>query len=584
MHVLATAGHVDHGKSTLVRAVTGMEPDRWEAERRRGLTIDLGFAWTTVDNETLAFVDVPGHERFVQNMLAGIGPVPAVLFVVAADSGWMPQSTEHLAALDALDVRRGLVAITRTDLGDPAPVEDEVRDRLAGTSLADSPFVRVSAPTGTGMRSLRDGLLDLVRELPAPDQDADVRLWVDRGFTVRGAGTVVTGTLSAGRLHVADEFVVHRTGQRVSVRGLQTLGTDRTEVGAVARVAVNLRGVHVDDIGRGDALVTPGHWLGTDLVDVRLRGCPSAELPGRLTVHVGSAAVPARVRPLDSEHVRLRLAAELPLRIGDRALLRDPGQHRITAGFTVLDVRPPELHRRGAAPARGKTLAAASGAPDGAAELHARRVIRTAELHAMGADTPVDACAAGDWLLDRGHRDVLADRLREVVADHHERNPIAEGLPLEAARRALRLPSPALLAPVLEVANDVLRQDGVLRLRGCGLPPRLNRALDLLRDRLGAEPFDAPTAEELAALELGDRELAAADRVGAVLRLAPGVVLLPDAEEVAVRRLATLAGPFTLSQARRVWNTSRRVAVPLLERLARRGRTERVSATTHRLR
>ena len=205
MQVVATAGHVDHGKSTLVRALTGMEPDRWAEERRRGMTIDLGFAWTRLpDGTDLAFVDVPGHERFVPNMLAGVGPVPAVVFVVAADDGWRPQSAEHLAAIDALDVRHGLLVVTRSDLADPGPAAREAGEQIAATSLAGAETVAVSATTGAGLDELRAALVRLAGLLPVPDPAARLRLWVDRVFTVTGAGTVVTGTLGSGSLRVGD--------------------------------------------------------------------------------------------------------------------------------------------------------------------------------------------------------------------------------------------------------------------------------------------------------------------------------------------------------------------------------------------
>ena len=255
MHVIATAGHVDHGKSTLVRALTGIEPDRWAEERRRGMTIDLGYAWTTLaSGADVAFVDVPGHQRFIGNMLAGLGPAPAVVLVVAADEGWRPQSAEHLAAVDALGISRGLVVVTRSDLADPGPAVAEALAQVARTSLAGSTALAVSARTGQGLDALRAALDDLVASLPAPDRDARMRLWVDRSFSVRGSGTVVTGTLGAGTIRVGDELVVHRTdgtSQSVGVRGLQSLGRARDEVSAVARVAVNLRGIGVDDVARG---------------------------------------------------------------------------------------------------------------------------------------------------------------------------------------------------------------------------------------------------------------------------------------------------------------------------------------------
>ncbi|MCV6971197.1 GTP-binding protein, partial [Mycobacterium bohemicum] len=337
MFVIATAGHVDHGKSTLVHRLTGMWPDRLAEEQRRGLTIDLGFAWTELDGRQVAFVDVPGHPRFVANMLAGVGAVPAVLFVVAATEGWMPQSEEHLAALDALGVRHGLVVITKADLADPGPAVAQVSERFAATSLAGAPVA-----IGTDVDRVRAELLSLTDRLPAPDPGADVRLWVDRSFTVRGAGTVVTGTLAAGTIRVGDEL--EHAGRRVTVRGLQSLGRDRAAVSATARVALNLRGVDRRDIGRGDAIRTPGAWLDTAEVDVSLR--PADTLHRSLVLHLGSAAVPVQVRQLGIA-ARLRLAKPLPLRVGDVGLLRDPGEHRIAAGVEVLDVAPPALRRRG---------------------------------------------------------------------------------------------------------------------------------------------------------------------------------------------------------------------------------------------
>ncbi|MFD0905227.1 GTP-binding protein, partial [Actinomadura sediminis] len=308
MHVVATAGHVDHGKSTLVRALTGMEPDRLDEERRRGLTIELGFVWTkAADGGAIAFVDVPGHERLVTTMLAGVGPVPAVLFAVAADQGWQRQSAEHLAVLDALGVRHALLAVTRCDLADAATVRRTREDalaRIAATSLGDVEAVEVSGATGAGLDDLRAALARLTARLPPPDRDADVRLWTDRVFTVRGRGTVVTGTLGAGTVRVGDRLA-GPGGGTFRVRGLQTLKEERSEVGAVARVAVNLHGT--GRIGRGEALLAPGRWLAADVVDVRLRGDPAADLPARLTLHAGSAAVPVHVRPLGADTARLKL-------------------------------------------------------------------------------------------------------------------------------------------------------------------------------------------------------------------------------------------------------------------------------------
>ena len=384
MHVLATAGHVDHGKSTLVRALTGMEPDRWAQERLRGMTIDLGFAWTSLPSgQVLAFVDVPGHHRFVGNMLAGVGPVPAVLLVVAADEGWRRQSAEHLAAIDALDVRHGLLTVTRSDLAEPGPAAEQALAACAGTSLGRVDAVAVSGRTGEGLPQLRNALDRLAASLPAPVVGGRVRLWVDRAFTIHGAGTVVTGTLAAGTLHVGEELELSPDGRRVRVRGLQTLGRAQAQVSAVARVAVNLRGVDLADVRRGQALVTPADWRAVNEFDVRV-SVTAAELPSQLVFHIGSASVPVQVRPLGLDTARLRLLSPLPLRAGDRALLRDPGRQRIAAGLVMLDVAPPSLRRRGAAKGRAAELTGMTGLLDPVAEVLRRGVLRRDELATLG--------------------------------------------------------------------------------------------------------------------------------------------------------------------------------------------------------
>ncbi len=278
MQVIATAGHVDHGKSTLLRALTGMDPDRWAEEKRRGLTIDLGFAWLKLPSgERIAFVDVPGHERFVPNMLAGVGPVPAVLFMVAADEGWMPQSAEHLAVVDALGIRNGLLVITRSDLADPGPALAQASAELSRSSLGVSPAVAVSAVTGAGLPELVSELDKLTQSLPVPDPGGPVRLWLDRAFTMTGSGTVVTGTLPAGTVHRGDELVVTPAMRPVRVRDIQTLGESAPSATGVARVALNLRGVSKENLGRGMAIVQTGRWTTTDVIDVRI--CP-ASVPG----------------------------------------------------------------------------------------------------------------------------------------------------------------------------------------------------------------------------------------------------------------------------------------------------------------
>jgi selenocysteine-specific elongation factor len=596
MQVIATAGHVDHGKSALVRALTGMEPDRWAEERRRGLTIDLGFAWTKLPGgERVAFVDVPGHERFVPNMLAGLGPAPAVLFVVAADGGWMPQSAEHLAAIDAVGIRHGLLAITRSDLADPGPATRQALDRISRTSLGAVPAVAVSAVTGAGLPDLRDALERLVAALPVPDPAAPVRLWVDRSFSIRGSGTVVTGTLPAGTVTAGQELLLTPSLRPARIRGLESMNEPVTSAAGVARVAVNLRGVPAGFPARGMALVEAGRWTLTRVLDVRL---PSSDaevpLPAEMTLHIGSARTQARIRPLGlSTVVRLTLRDPLPLHVGDRVLLRDPGSAAVTIlGATVLDVDPPALARRGAAAAAGRELAAWPDPPSAADLLRRHGFLRTGALAAMGvAGGPKPV--AGDWLADPDRWASLGGRLAEAVAAHAKRDPLAIGMAPEAARAALGLPDRTLVEALARgLRGRVLLSDGYLRPAGppdtsgaaSSLPPRLAAAVKAVLADLADAPFLAPDAGRLRELGLDPRAIAAAARAGLLLRVTEQVVLAPGAQAEAARILAGLPQPFTTAEARQALGTTRRVAIPLLEYLDRAGITQRLPDDRRRMR
>jgi selenocysteine-specific elongation factor len=667
MYVVATAGHVDHGKSTLVRALTGMEPDRWAEERRRGMTIDLGYAWMTLParargsedggpaGEKLAFVDVPGHERFVPNMLAGLGPVPAVMFVVAADGGWMPQSAEHLAAVDALGVRHGLLVITRSDLADPGPATRQALAEIARTSLGTVEAVHVSAVTGQGLDQLKEALVRLVDSLNgrsgrnglsdrgglsdrnglsdrggqseisgagAPDisdistygRTAPVRLWIDRSFTIRGAGTVITGTLPAGTVRNGQELVLAPSGLTVRVRGLEALGEPADEVSGVARVALNLRGIAADLPARGMALIEPDRWTLTSELDVRVTppaADPHPKFPPDLLMHIGSARTQARVRVLgpDSVYARLRLKEPLPLHVGDRVILRDPGAAGLAIyGATVLDPFPPPLARRGAAAGAARELATWPHVPTAADLLRRHKLLRGSQLaaaglavsHAPGEPDPV----AGDWLADPEHWAWLRAELPRAVAAFCAKDPLAPGMPAEAARAALALPSRDLVAAL--AAGEVVLDGAYLRTftkqaaeadgspppgqesrfapAGQRLPPRIEDAVNEVLDDLADDPFAAPDTERLRALGLDARALAAAARVGLLLRIADLIVLAPGADQAAAGVLAGLEQPFTTSQARQALRTSRRVAIPLLEYLDRARVTERLPGDLRRIR
>jgi len=566
MHVVATAGHVDHGKSALVEALTGTHPDRLAEERRRGLTIELGYCWTEwPETGEVAFVDVPGHERFLTTMLAGVGPVPAVLLVVAADDPWMPQAAEHLAALDALGVRHAVVAVTRTDLADPHPATARVQAELAGTGLAGAPVVPVSARTGAGLDDVRAALVAMVRALPVPDPAADVRLWVDRRFSVRGVGTVVTGTLVAGTVRRGDALALGGTTLRV--REVQALGRDREAVSGVARVALALGG-RTDDLARGSVLVTPDAWHHTDTFDVRWTG--PGEPPTSPVLHIGAADVEVRFRPLGPGLARLSLSRPLPLRIGDRALLRDPGRREVWR-TDVLDPDPPRLRRRGAAARRATQLVGADGTPRLADEVARRGIAHVDHLRRLGVTVEG---ADGPWLVDPGVARALAQRLPALVAEHAAAHPLDPAVPLSVLAAGLRLPAPELVRPLVRAPLRVV--DGRVVGEVTGLPDGVRRSVEAVLRDLAAAPYAAPTADRLRDLGLDERALGAAERSGLLRRVGPGIVLTPAAVDGAVELLRSLEQPFTTSAARERLGTTRRVALPLLDHLDRAGHTRRL--------
>ena len=346
MRVVATAGHVDHGKSTLVQALTGTDPDRFPEEKARGLTIDLGFAFCTLPSgRDVGFVDVPGHSRFVKNMLAGVGAVDVAMLVVAANEGWKPQSEEHLRILDLLDVRHGIVALTKADTVDVETLELarlDVEEHLAGTSLAAFEIVTCDGRSGRGLDALRAALDRALAGAPAARDDDRPRLWIDRVFAAKGAGTVVTGTLTGGAIAVDD--ALEAGGRPVRIRAIEQHGAATVRVEPGARVALNLAGVDHHDLGRGDAVVRPGQWRTVAVVDGALTVLPDATLRrrSRLTAAIGSGEHHVWCRLLADGFARLHLDDAVPLAPGDRVVLRDPGagRHRRRLRGARRDPRP----------------------------------------------------------------------------------------------------------------------------------------------------------------------------------------------------------------------------------------------------
>ena len=585
MYVIATAGHVDHGKSTLVNALTTMDPDRWEEEKQRGLTIDLGFAWTTLKSGAdVAFVDVPGHERFIANTLAGLGPAPAVMLVIAADEGWKEQTSEHLEAIDALGIERGIIVLTRMDNGQRIS-EANVRDKVAGTSLSVAPIFAVSARTGEGMEELRGGIDKL---LPADEvlQQAcsmPARMWIDRAFSIKGAGTVVTGTWAAGSVNIGDRLkLVTASGEHdVTVRGLHSENSAVDKAEPVMRLALNLRGVDADAISRGDVLTeAESTWWQPEVIDVRWRTGPKLDgVPRKLNLHVGTASVPVHVRGLDAEHARLTLQGRaFPLRLGDRLALRGPGLDAL-AGVEVVDMDPPLLNRRGAPVRRAQALRDQNPF-DASAYVARKEAVMKETLAAAGFDVankPASLVEFRSWWVNAQAIARWTAQLRTLFDTHLTDHHLSDGLPLATALSALALPDDSLVS--IAVAGARLKRDGAIirdpHAAARDLGPA-EKSVAIVEAQLAKEPFVAPDAGTLDELGLGPIELAAAERAGRLLRVGP-IVLLPSAPQQAAEILSQQPGEFTLSQARQALGTTRRVAVPLLEYMDARGLTRRTS-------
>jgi len=417
MHVIATAGHVDHGKSTLVKALTGVDPDRFNEEKERGLTIDLGFGVMQLPSgNSISLIDVPGHIRFIKNMLAGVGSLKACIFVVAATEGWKPQSEEHLRILELLGVKHGVVALTKINLCDEDLVELaqlEVEDHIAGTFLEGVPVVHIDALDGLGISELRDVLDDLVRKLPISEDTSRPRLWIDRVFAAKGAGTVVTGTLTGGSLKVDDELELLPQHRRVRVRSLQNHHEECFDLPPGSRCALNLSGVSHDELARGDVLVSYGQWHEATIFDASLYVLKqldhSVSRKGAYVLYVGSGEHSVRMRVLGSNElipgsngmVRFYASTGLPLLPGDRFILRESGRSETIGGGEVLDVDP--------------QLNAVAAHPDLSVErvIKERGWVEATELERLtGKKIPSDV---GKWVVDPFILQKTLEKIREEV-------------------------------------------------------------------------------------------------------------------------------------------------------------------------
>ncbi|MEM7340921.1 MAG: selenocysteine-specific translation elongation factor [Actinomycetota bacterium] len=558
MTVVATAGHVDHGKSTLVLRLTGTDPDRWTEEKDRGLTIDLGFASMTLPSGTeLSFIDVPGHIRFLRNMLAGVGAVDACLFVVAATEGWKPQSEEHLRILSLLGIEQGIVVLTKVDQVDEDLLELaqlDVEEHVEGTFLDGAPVIPVSATEGIGLDELRAALDHLIERVEPRDAEATPRMWIDRAFAPAGAGTVVTGTLVDGTLRAGDEIEVVPGGHSARIRSLQSHHRNATEIGPGNRAAVNLTGVSHNDLGRGQVMVDASAWHHTAIADAQLTVLAGLDHPvtrkGAYLAYVGSGEFPARVRvlgpgeitPGETGAIRLYLQQPLPLLPGDRFILRESGRDETVGGGRMLDVDP--------------VLPASRAAPDTSVErvVAERGWVEVGQLRRLTGQR--HAPTVGEWVVDDA---VLAAAIDEVRAKVEGAGAL--GLDLAALDDQQRA--------VLDLIEEATVDGGRVTLGEVADPLADHPWLALL----DAEPFSPPGPDGFDRGEV--RELVRRGLVVESEKVFFSAAAVQRAAGMLAGVLARQPDGFTVSEARDVFGTSRKYVLPLLAHFDATGVTRR---------
>ena len=598
MHVIGTAGHVDHGKSSLIEKLTGIDPDRLAEEKRRGLTIDLGFAWlTTPSDKEVGIIDVPGHERFIRNMLAGAGGITVVLFVVAANEGWMPQSTEHLAILNILGIDHGVVALTKADMVDEETLDLEVaktEERLIGTSLESMPVVPVSATTGLGLEELVQEIDRVLDRAPAPENRSRPRLWIDRMFTIAGAGSVVTGTLTGGELRMGQTVEVTPFAEEARIRGIQSHKKQLESVGPGNRVALNLVGLDPEVSRRGAAVVLPNQWTPTGELDALIEVLPQSisgvehqlTEKGAHDLYVGSAETPVRITLLDKKAIcpgekgfaRLWLQDPLPLTRGDKFVLRDVGRVLTFGGGRVLDPGPPADKKR----RKSKRLALLEKLAEASPEQAMAEIIESegevVEQEAMmrsGADAAGDVIRLGDLLVSPVRLLELEQSLRDLLNDWHTSHPLELGMPRESARAGLRV-EPASFGDLLQFAAGIEAIGSRVRLSGfrVKLDPEQETARKATLEAIESAGFTPPLRNELPAAPDLLRSLAEA---GDLVPVGDFFLTADQAERARakVRYHIQTEGPATVAQIRDLLETTRKYAVPLCEWLDQTGATRR---------
>lgn len=605
--VVGTAGHVDHGKSSLVRALTGIDPDRLAEEQRRQMTIDLGFAdFVSPAGNHIHLVDVPGHERFVRNMLAGAGGIDAAMLVVAADDGPMPQTREHLAILDLLDIGHSVIAVTKIDLVDEPWVEmidGEIRQLVAGTSLESSEIVHVSAVDGTGLLDLQMALDRALEHVTRPPSQRAARLPIDRVFTMPGFGTVVTGTLIEGTLHEGERVVVLPRGLEARIRGLQSFAATVGTAEPGRRVAVNLTGVDVDDLRRGDVLSHPGSMTSAQRLDVRLRLIADAQRPlahnDEVVVFTGSSETRAKAAILDAEQiapgsagwVQLRLENPVAVRPGDRFILRRPSPAETIGGGTMLVLDPPR-HRRFRSDVIDRLAVLAEGSPRsrGLAWLGTRFATRADVGASLDPEVVRDLVeeravvwigkSSRSFLVRSEVLDSVIQRMVQHLVQFHATHPLRPGEHRETLRRALDLERAVFDAVIEEMVarGDIDDRDGIVRLGTFEIElderqrATANRFLGSIREQSFRPDLPADRGLDSALVD-------ALVARGELVAVGDDIVFLPETIESARTVLLASSGSqngIELAEYRDLLGTSRKFAQALLEYFDRVGVTRRI--------
>ena len=624
MRVIGTAGHVDHGKSTLIEALTGIHPDRLKEERQREMTIDLGFAWLELPGgEPVGIVDVPGHRDFIENMLAGIGGIDAALFVVAADEGVMPQTREHLAILDILQINGGVIALTKIDMVSDNEwldlVEEEVRGVVSGTVLQDAPIRRVSAKTIQGLPKLLKALEQVLDEKPPRQDLGRPRLPVDRVFSVAGFGTVVTGTMSDGHLRVGDEVVILPAGTRGRIRGLQAHKQKEEIAVPGSRAAVNISGIGLDEIKRGNIVAHPGDYQPTRRMDLRFQLLPDViqalKHNTEVKLFIGAAEVLARVRTLGTEVIEpgedgwLQLEMREPIVAirGDHYILRRPSPGETLGGGRVVDPHPNGRHKRFATGLVERLESLSAGAPEdifreSLATLKAapvREVAQHSNLENKAAQGALDQLldkgeiifleSMDDGLLvssdtlaaSKGYWNQVSAAILDAVVDYHGAYPLRRGMPKEELKSKLKLSTRVYAGLTSKMIQDgSLREDGPLIMHPeheIQFSSQQEESIELLLQQFTASPYSPPSTKDSKSAVGDDVFQAIVDLVLLVPVSADVVFRKEDYDQMVaeVKGLISNNGAVSAAQVRDHFNTSRRYVLALLEHLDEIGVTVR---------